>query len=274
LSQLIIAVHNYEMTHGVYPPGTINPEGPILNQPQGYHHNWIIQLLPYLEQDNAYQHIDRSVGVYDPKNAQVRKLTIQSLLCPSATPVPATSNYAAVYHDAEAPIDADNNGVFFLNSAIGYDQVRDGSASTLYLGEKVIDQNNPAADLGWMSGTSATLRNTGVPINVTGMPRLARPRPADEDESKVADETAAEDQANGDGQPQGATDEPVQAAPAAGGPGIAGLPVGGFSSFHAGGANFAFGDGRVTLIADVITPRVYRLLGNRADGQLLDGADY
>ena len=28
------------------------------------------------------------------------------------------SNYAGCHHDAEAPIDADNNGVLFLNSAV------------------------------------------------------------------------------------------------------------------------------------------------------------
>jgi len=33
LSQLILAVHNYEMAHQVFPPGTINPTGPIVNVP-------------------------------------------------------------------------------------------------------------------------------------------------------------------------------------------------------------------------------------------------
>jgi prepilin-type N-terminal cleavage/methylation domain-containing protein len=50
LSQLIAAVHQYEMSHLVYPPGSIEPQGPILSQPSGYHHNWIVSLLPYIEE--------------------------------------------------------------------------------------------------------------------------------------------------------------------------------------------------------------------------------
>ena len=58
LIQLIIAVHNYEMAHGVFPPGTLDKAGPIVNVKNGYHHNWIIQSLPYIEMNNAYQAIE------------------------------------------------------------------------------------------------------------------------------------------------------------------------------------------------------------------------
>ena len=50
LSQLALALCQYEMAHRKFPPGTVEAEGPILNQASGYHHNWILQLLPYLEQ--------------------------------------------------------------------------------------------------------------------------------------------------------------------------------------------------------------------------------
>ena len=42
--------------------------------------------------------------------------------------------------------------------AIGEGEIDD--APMLYIGEKLVDV---AKDLGWMSGTSATLRNTGGP---------------------------------------------------------------------------------------------------------------
>lgn len=84
LVQLAIAIHNYEAANRVYPPGTIEPTGPIRNVAQGYHHNWIEQLLPYLERSVVYDHIDRSVGVYHPNNAPVRDLNISGLLCPSS----------------------------------------------------------------------------------------------------------------------------------------------------------------------------------------------
>ena len=42
-----------------------------------------------------------------------------------------------------------------------YFDLQDGSSNTLFIGEK----HTYAGDLGWMSGTRATLRNTGVSIN-------------------------------------------------------------------------------------------------------------
>jgi prepilin-type N-terminal cleavage/methylation domain-containing protein len=167
LSQLIVAVQNYHSAYTVYPPGTIEPQGPIQNHAQGYHHSWLVQTLPYLEQQNAYRQIDRSVGVYHAKNAAVRRLMIEGLNCPSANTwnCAGYTNYAGVHHDVEAPIDDDNHGVFFRNSRVSYDDVTDGSAFTLFLGEKIVEPG----DLGWMSGTRATLRNMGTSLNLTGL---------------------------------------------------------------------------------------------------------
>ena len=84
LSQMILAMQNYNMSHSVYPPGTIDEKGPIASEAQGYHHNWVSQTLPYLEEVTTYRHIDFSVGVYDEKNAEVRKARIMMLQCPSS----------------------------------------------------------------------------------------------------------------------------------------------------------------------------------------------
>lgn len=168
LEQLIIAVHNYEMLHRVYPPGTVNQTGPIRSVPNGYHHNWMIQILPFLEQKNTYAHIDDLVSVYDSKNVPVRQLNIEVFRCPSApVPMRGYSDYAGVHNDIEAPIDVNNNGTFFLNSRISYFDLKDGSSNTLFIGEKRTYQG----DLGWMSGTRATLRNTGVGINTSSWSR-------------------------------------------------------------------------------------------------------
>ena len=158
LSQMGAAVHQYEMSHLVYPPGSLEPKGPILSQSSGYHHNWIVSLLPYLEERPAAEQIDYSVGVYHDNNALIRRHTIALLLCPSDFEYGAVSNYAACHHDIEAPIDADNHGVFFLNSRVRFEDVTDGISHTLFFGERLAEAN----DLGWMSGTSATLRNTGM----------------------------------------------------------------------------------------------------------------
>jgi prepilin-type processing-associated H-X9-DG protein len=47
--------------------------------------------------------------------------------------------------------------------------------------------------------------------------------------------------------------------------------VGGFGSSHlGGGANFGFGDGSVRWLSQSIDQAVYRRLGHRCDGELID----
>lgn len=282
INQLIVAIHNYEMAWGFYPPGTIEKKGPIQNHAYGYHHNWLIQLLPYMEQKNAYQHIDRTVGVYHKNNVPVRQLTIDSLLCPSQpAAVQGYSSYAAVHHDVEAPIDVNNNGVFFLNSRISYDDITDGSAYTLFVGEKYIEQG----DLGWMSGTRATLRNTGVPLNAKvvrgGRPNWAQYPPGEQESWDESDDMSGmygpddgESGRMGGGEAEVAVEERKEAKPTGPPPKGPVLPVGGFGSVHPGGSQFAFGDGHVSFLTSSISQQVYQQLGHRADGKLLDTMDF
>ncbi len=75
VSQLILAIHNYEMAHEVFPAGVVNAKGPILNRPQGYAISWVARILPYIEQNNAFRSLDFSVGAYAPKNWPVRVMT-------------------------------------------------------------------------------------------------------------------------------------------------------------------------------------------------------
>lgn len=266
LSQLILAVHGYEMAHGVYPPGTIHSKGPIMSAPRGYHHNWIAQILPYIEERNAYQNLDFKVSVYHANNLPVRKQRIVVLECPSSPfSGPATSCYAGVHHDTEAPIDVMNNGVFFLNSRVRYEDVGDGTSHTLFLGEKEPEMN----DLGFLSGTRATLRNTGTPPRTAGargfgglLPSSINATPEEEllNELTEPPQQPLADQGGGE-------------TPDVGGPGgvVMQSPffVGGFASRHPGGAMFARGDGGVTFISMTISPTVYQKMGHRNDGQLL-----
>ncbi len=301
MSQLISAVHAYEMSHGVYPAGVIDSTGPILNQEQGFHHGWLIALLPYVEESNLYAAIDQKASVYDKKNKRPREARIGLLNCPSSPSIGwnnalrvGVSSYAGVHHDVEAPIDSDNRGVLFLNSRLSPDEVTDGTRYTLLLGEKIVEEKD---DLGWMSGTRATLRNTGTPIGWTGRASTPSqdigsdddPRSADENESKQEDLSAVSDDAIGgpgediSSEPIGeiAGDESLATAEDASDAGDdapdsiqplrrQGLYVGGFGSYHQGGAIFAFGDGHVTFLAESVDWKLYQKLGNRADGEILD----
>jgi len=258
MSQLIVAVQDYELAHEVYPPGVTDDAGPVKNQPAGFHHSWTVDLLPYVDEKVIAARV-ATAGVYHEKNAQVRGMVIAAYTCPSAVIPPdiGISDYAAVHHDGESPIDDDNNGVFFLNSEIRQGDVFDGAAHTLFLGEKRSDED---ADLGWMSGTRATLRNTGTRINRTDVGAPAATAESD-DKTVGGDEPPQEDPFGG-GSRRIQPDKPAVVDPL--------LYVGGFGSEHTGGVVFAFGDGHVQFIANEIDMKTYRQLGHRADGELID----
>jgi len=235
LMQIGIAIQNYEMAHDVLPPGVVNPTGPIQSEAEGYHVGWIVQILPYLELQNIYNHFDFSVGVYAPNNQAVRGMHVAVLRCPSdyapGQPGIRRTNYAGCHHDTESPIDADNHGVFFLNSAITFQSIPDGSSNTLFVGEKI----QTADDLGWTSGTRATLRNPSDGINA----ERNRRRRWRQDRDAVL---------------------PLETGP---------LHVGGFSSPHAGGAHFLMGDSSVRFLSAGIEPDLLKYLADRADGEML-----
>ncbi len=168
--------------------------------------------------------VDFEVSVYAPENVTVAQTKIRSLLCPSDPQRPTipwtnrpVSSYAGCHHDVEAPIDVNNHGVFFLNSRIRRDDILDGNFCTIFVGEKRVAETG---DRGWMSGTRASLRNTGAPINALE-----------------------------------GTDPKL---------------VGGYASFHQGGADFGFGDGSVRWLSERINPDVYHRLGHRDDGEPID----
>ena len=234
LAQIGLAIHNYEMAHNVYPPGCVNPTGPIRSEPQGYHMSWMVQLLPFLEQHNLLQTMDFAVGAYDEKNSRARRMTIRTYVCPSDFAMPtrqaAAGNYAGVQHDLEAAIDHDNHGAFVLNLALPRVAFTDGMANTLFVGEKL----QRGDELGWISGTRATLRNGGQRINLN-QHDLQTQFPISSDGSQA---------------PPNKPDF-----------------VGGFASPHESGAFFLIGDGSVHFINQNLDAAIYRRLTNRSDGE-------
>ncbi len=269
LLQVILAVQEYESAHQVYPPGTIDAQGPISNVPKGYHHNWISQILPFLEQKPLARHIDYRVSVYDVANRPARRVHLEILRCPSSpSGGKGYSDYAGIHNDIETPIDVDNNGIFFLNSRIRFDDVVDGVSNTLFIGEKA----TLLGDLGWMSGTRATLRNmgsfngtgrrlpwttAGFPPGVVGDASLAPTLSGEALEAILLPINSPDRWRNVD--PLSVAAKP---------PEDPNLAVGGFSSVHPGGGQSALGDGSVRFMPQTIDVQVRHQLANRADRSL------
>src|SRR5437870_1360110 len=76
--QLNLATHGYEFHFEHLPPGVVNPDGPIRSEPQGTHVGWIVQILPYMEQNQLARRFDQAAGAYADKNGQVRAAQIRS----------------------------------------------------------------------------------------------------------------------------------------------------------------------------------------------------
>ena len=236
LVQINVALQNYEAAHEVFPPGVVNPTGPIASTPTGYHLGWMVQVLPYLEQANTYRRIDFSKNVYDAANTTVNHHNIMIFSCPSdgTTSKSKTGafvpNYAACHHDVEAPIDANNHGVFFLNSHVKVEDITDGTLFTIFVGEH---RRDPAT-LGWMSGTRATLRNTGSRMTNSKFGASMNP-------------TALDDDDNGPGTGRRGGGRPWANRNTSAASEVA----------HPGGANFAFGDGSVRFLRNSMSRRSF-----------------
>lgn len=244
LVQVIMAVHQYEASFEMLPAGVIDVQSPIRSLPEGYHMGWLTQILPQLGEGAIFRHVDFSKSVYDERNRRPAEIIIPTLQCPSEVASMrsgqsrALSSYAGCHHDVEAPIADDNNGVFFLNSFLRLHQITDGASHTLFFAEKIAEVD----DLGWMSGTRATLRNTGTSLNQTG-PSAASSAAYSDDDDEDADADGERDH-----------DDP--------------LYVGGYGGYHPGGIHVAKGDGSVTFLSQSISPTVLQQLGHRADGEL------
>jgi prepilin-type N-terminal cleavage/methylation domain-containing protein len=277
LMQLSLALYNYQMAFEVFPAGVANADGPIKTEEQGYHVGWLVPLLPYLDEQNVAKKFDLSVSVYDPKNAAPRDHLLSSLVCPTALRVPGlahpASSYAGSHHDVEAAIDADNRGVLFRNSALRTSDLTDGATYTLLLGEKLIE----AGDLGWTSGTRATLRNAGEPINAAR--RAATSRKA----AQRAKESAKNPLSSAGSDyvpPSAAGNESITAgqSPSTAKPAEDDLTpktanpryVGGYSSHHAGGAHFSLADSSVRFFSEHMDLKLLQRLAHRSDGEMVN----
>ncbi|QDT53785.1 Type II secretion system protein G precursor [Caulifigura coniformis] len=155
LKQLGLALHNYESTHSVFPPG-------VLGFPMAWSSQ--AQLLPYVDQAGLQNLLNFSVppliafqGVYNAAavaaNDSASRLKLTLMLCPSDSDVVPGSVYGGISYPACAgsalngtTVETDTrfasardaDGVIFSRSRIGFRDITDGTSNTVAFGEQLL----------------------------------------------------------------------------------------------------------------------------------------
>jgi prepilin-type N-terminal cleavage/methylation domain-containing protein/prepilin-type processing-associated H-X9-DG protein len=256
LKQIGIAVHTYEGSYRVFPPGYVSSFD-LAGNDTGPGWGWSALILPQMEQKPLFDAVNLSLAIEDPSNQTSRLMRIRVYLCPSDDQAPlwmamkrdasgqpiqticevASANYVGMYGTSDPGIDGD--GIFFRDSAIGISAVIDGTAQTIAAGER----GHSLGEATWVgSVTGAALfpvDNDGV-----GYPRVE----------------------SGPGMVLGHAGGNI-------GPGDPNGEVNQFYSRHPGGVNFLFADGHVSFLKSTLNAKTFRALATRAGGEVISG-DY
>jgi prepilin-type N-terminal cleavage/methylation domain-containing protein/prepilin-type processing-associated H-X9-DG protein len=262
LKQIALAAQNYHDAKRKFPTGA-RLSVYVGDRPTGGTTLWL-ELLPYFEQGNLYMKWDdkdnRNNVAADRNAAQVQVIPL--LICPSdALPETVVENRAAVappwswgFYGVSSyggnagtlslPFNMSRDGIFWIDSSVGHEDIRDGSSNTFLFGERF--HRDPEFDVRQpvvspvspplaQHGKWAVVATNGVMPNVT----LSTPAPinyrvpAGGDSSTVLNRICA------------------------------------FGSGHPGGANFAFADGSVRFVGESTPLPTLQALSTRAGGEVV-----
>lgn len=254
LKQLALALHNYESSYGLMPPGYLHKPDPGGSGANHMGFSWGTMILPQLEQSNLYDEFDFNIPVFEVSQLTPREQHLPVFLCPSdpfsdggfvvrdETSSPeeryAAASYAANWGPSTASVNLDatplaSKGVLYRNSRTKFRDITDGLSNTLLLGERT---NGP------LPGSTAG----GHSFFETSWSAAVREisDPTDDHGHMVLFETQFRpNQIN--------TDDKGLSAP------------------HTGICQFALGDGSVRAISENIDEGVYNSLGTRDGGEVV-----
>jgi type II secretory pathway pseudopilin PulG len=118
LKQLGLALHNYNDTYGLLPPGV-----------DDNHFSAAAKLLPFVEEDALYRTIDFKKSIDDKANAEARKATVKTFLSPRDPQQTVRAEYGATNY-------LFNDKLFSLNSKAAIPRsFPDGTSNTIVIGE-------------------------------------------------------------------------------------------------------------------------------------------
>ncbi|HVJ66658.1 MAG TPA: DUF1559 domain-containing protein, partial [Caulifigura sp.] len=129
LKQIGLALHNYESTYTVFPPG----RGSFTEATPGAF------ILPFLEQGSQYSLFDFSYSLNgSTKNTAAIRQTISAYQCPSHPIVPGFPLNGQANYQPCTGSNADlgtMTGIFFINSSTKFRDIPDGTSNTAMYSE-------------------------------------------------------------------------------------------------------------------------------------------
>jgi prepilin-type N-terminal cleavage/methylation domain-containing protein/prepilin-type processing-associated H-X9-DG protein len=254
-----LALHNFENTHGWFPPGQVEGPLPLAGVTTPTEHGFWVFLLPYLEQGNLYRLYRWDVNSYDPANQPAVNTQIKVLQCPSAEPDRVGNFRPTPPRDVPGAC-IDYATEIFVNPDL----------LTLGLVDPMADNAGIFWPINFMARTSDIpdgLSTTVAVVEIAG-------RPTRWNDGQATSELRAGGpwaEAWNQGRLDGATYDGQQRI------GPCAINCTNFFevySFHRTGANILFADGSVRFLHAKMHVRVYARLLTRAGGEVVSGDDY
>jgi len=287
LKQLALAAHNFHQSNSSLPPGI----SPVPSEASS-----VVFLSPWLEQTSTYNAFNFSSSVTDSTaNFTARNLNINGLLCPSdpssgSFPDPVTlpnqpagimgrSNYFGnlgtngwIYDQRNGQVkNPDHAGPFALGSSTRLEDIRDGTCNTALFAE-IKRGARPGTDSldatillpnAWGSGSPPTNPSNLAPPSACNKPALKYNLTGLQYQrgfllSALYTHTVPPNYKGRDCIINLTFDQGHLAS----------------RSYHPGGVNVAMADGSVRFIRDQVQPTVWKALGTRCAGEIVDASSY
>ncbi|MCC7420304.1 MAG: DUF1559 domain-containing protein [Planctomycetaceae bacterium] len=257
LKQLGLALHNYHDNCGRLPlQQTCCPVGTPLSFPK-INHSWTVRLLPYLDQASMYQQMDFSAGAgLSGVTLLLKQKPLAVVQCPTD---PASDRVIGRSDDASALALAMTNYAVCAGSHPNNTWSIPGVGGSPYAQFSHIPRSNEVRGMFSRSGYSARFNDVSDGLSNTimvGEVVAAWCRWLDWGYQSFADMAHPINYRNRDFEQRILTEDDH----------AEGLI---FRSRHVGGAHFGFGDGSVRFLSETMDADLYRNLGDKSDGNVV-----